>query len=189
MPVQQTLRQKIFETKKRLSKPSISDQNLWCMGVACLLVFLTIGGILLTRTSRWGIVMLDIPVASQPPADEMLNHFREDPETSLNATTSVLALTPKELIIGDIASFTSQKSDPRNKFVINHLDGSPQVSVALDQMEKWRDDRKRRLGIRHDNILILLPDAAVPIAIVSAVADKVRKTKDFSHIIMGGGLM
>jgi hypothetical protein len=56
-------------------------------------------------------------------------------------------------------------------------------------MEKWRDDRKRRLGIRPDNILILLPDAAVPIAIVSEVVDKVRKTKDFSHVVMGGGLM
>lgn len=189
MPVQQTLRRKIFETKKRLSKPPISDQNLWLMGVACLLVFFTISGILLSRSNRWGIITLDIPVASQPFADEMLNHFREDPSTSIGANTSVLALTPKELIFGDVSSFTSQKTDPRNKFVISHADGSPQVTDALDQMQKWRDDRKRRLGIRPDNILILLPDANVPVAIVSVVADKIRKSQAFSHIVMGGGLL
>ena len=189
MPVQQPLRQKIFETKKRLSKPAITDQNLWCMGVACLLAFLTISGILMTKSGQWGIVLLDIPVASQPLADQMLSGFREEPASSINPNTIVLALTPKELIFGDITSFTSEKSDPRNRFVINHVNGSPQIATAMEQMENWREDRRRRLGIRPDNILLLLPDGSVPVAIVSVVADKIRTSQTFAHIIMGGGLM
>lgn len=189
MPMQQTLRQKIFETKKRLSRPAINDQNLWYMGAASLLAFLTFTGILLTRSGDWGVVLFDIPVASQPFADEMLHNFREAPDPSIGSNTTVLALTSKELMFGDVAAFTAPKGDRRNKFTVPHLEGSPQVASALDQLTRWNDDRRRRLGIRSDNLLILLPETDVPVAIVTVVADRIRKSGSYEHIVIGGGFL
>ena len=189
MPVQQILQQKLYATKKRLSEPLISEQTLWCMGFAAILSVIIISGQLITYGGNWGLVSFDIPVASQPPADVMLNNFKESPTTAINKHTTVLAVTPTRLIFGDVYAFSSPGDDVRNKFAINHETGSPQVTKALSQMSSWSDDRKRRLGIRPDGILIILPDPIVPIAIVSVIADTIRRTGTFSHIVVGGGLL
>jgi len=189
MPTPVIIQQKVFATKKRLSEPVITEQSLWCLGICCLLVVLLVGGQLIARGSKLGFIAIDIPVASQPLSDETLNGFKEQPTQSLSSHSIVLALTPSELIFGDVSSFTSHKSDVRNKFSIRHANGSPQVAEAISQIETWIEDRKRRLGIRPEGILILMPDPAVPVAIVSVVADKIRQSKTFAHIVLGGGML
>jgi hypothetical protein len=189
MPVPLILRQKLFETKKRLSDPFLSVQNIWCLAMACLFSCVIFSARLITHTGEWGIILMDIPVVSEPLADHRLNHFRETTSTSITSHTSVLALTPTELIFGDVSSFTSLKNDKRNKYAVSHINGSPQINSAMEQLGKWREDRRRKLGIRSDDIIILLPDASVPVAIVSVVADKIRRTNAFSRIVMGGGLL
>jgi hypothetical protein len=183
------IQQKIFATKKRLSEPTFSDQMLWCLGLCCLLAVITFSGRLLTRSGEWGIITLDLPVASEPFADEMLNGFKESPATSINPHTVVLAVTPSELIFGDVLSFTSQKNDVRNKYVLAHSDGSPQVNDAIKQITSWQEDRRRRQSIRPDGILVVLPDPGVPIAVVAVVVDKIKKTGSFSHVVLGGGIL
>lgn len=183
------IQQKIYATKKRLSEPTFSDQMLWCLGLCCLLAVITFSGQLLTRTGEWGLITLDLPVASEPFADEMLSRFKESPATSINPHTIVLAVTPSELIFGDVLSFTSQQNDVRNKFVLAHSDGSPQVNDAMRQISSWQDDRRRRQSIRSDGVLIVLPDPAVPIAVVAIVVDKIKKVGTFSHVILGGEIL
>ena len=189
MPTSPVLQQKIFATKKRLSEPLFSEHMIWCLGLCCLLAVLLCAGRLVTLGSQWGLITFDIPVASEPFNDQNLNRFKEQPSSTMNQHSVVLALTPSELIFGDVASFTSQKNDVRNKFSVRHADGSPQVSEALKQIETWTEDRKRRQAIRSDGILLLLPDPAVPIAIVSVVAQQVRSSKKFDHVILGGGVL
>lgn len=189
MPVQQVLQQKLFATKKRLSEPLISEQTLWCLGFVAILSVMLIASHLITHGGNWGLISFDIPVASQPPADAMLNNFKESPTSTINKHTTVLAITSTRLVFGDVFAFSSPGHDVRNKFSVDHELGSPQVTKALEQMSTWRDDRKRRLGIRPDGILIIMPDPIVPIALVSVVADSIRKTGTFSHIVVGGGLL
>jgi hypothetical protein len=72
---------------------------------------------------------------------------------------------------------------------VAHKEGSPQVTDLLKQSDEWENDRKRRLGIRSDGLLIILPDPVVPVAIVSIVAEALRKSGKFTHVILGGGLL
>lgn len=183
------IQQKIYATKKRLSEPKFSDQMLWYLGLCCLLAIITFSGQLLTRSGEWGLITLDLPVASEPFDDEMLNGFKESPATAISPHTIVLAVTPSELIFGDVLSFTSQKNDVRNKYALAHSDGSPQVNDAIKQIALWQDDRRRRQSIRPDGILVVLPDPGVPIAVVAVVVDKIKKTGSFNHVVLGGGIL
>jgi hypothetical protein len=101
----------------------------------------------------------------------------------------VIALTPSELIYGDVAAFTSQRNTVRNKFIVPHADGSPQVSRMLDESQLWSKDRKSRLGIRSDGIAIVVPDPRVPIAIVAGTIEKIRASGQFSFVTLSGGLL
>lgn len=189
MPTSPILQLKISETKKRLSKPIFNEQILWCLGLSIIICTLTHAGRVVTMGSSWGMITLDIPVAVQPFVDTTLHNYEETAQASIGSNTMVVALTPSELIFGDLAAFTTRRDDVRNKFLVSHKEGSPQVTDLLKQSDEWENDRKKRLGIRSDGLLIILPDPAVPIAIVSIVAETLRKSGKFTHVILGGGLL
>ena len=189
MPTSPILQLKISETKKRLSKPIFNEQTLWCLGLSIIVCILTYAGRVVTMGSSWGMITLDIPVAAQPFVDTTLHSYEESAQASIGSTTMVVALTPSELIFGDLAAFTTHRDDVRNKFLVPHKEGSPQVTDLLKQSDEWENDRKRRLGIRPDGLLIILPDPVVPVAIVSIVAEALRKSGKFTHVILGGGLL
>jgi hypothetical protein len=151
---------------------------------------------ILTYTSRavtlgatWGLIELDIPVVSVPYEDPARHNFRERPDSTIGPHTMVIALTPTELIFGDVSAFSAQKTDVRNKFIVSHQDGSPQVAALMEQVTAWEADRKNRLGIRRDEIAILLPDATIPIPVVAATADRIKATGKFKHVTIAGGLL
>jgi hypothetical protein len=185
----QTLQWKISGTKKRLSESPIHESILWSLAFSGLLAVLTYSSRSVTLGGSWGLVELDIPVVSLPFNDVSKHNFREQPNTSIGVSTVVIAVTPRELIFGDVAAFTSQRMDVRNKFIVPHLDGSPQVAALFQQAAQWENDRKNRLGIRTDGIAILLPDPQVPVAVVAAVAERIKSSGRFSHVAIGGGLL
>jgi hypothetical protein len=143
----------------------------------------------MTIGANWGLIEVDIPVVSVPFDDPTQHNFRERPSASVGSQTLIIALTPTELIFGDLAAFSAQRSDVRNKFLVPHRDGSPQIATLLTQYQSWEADRKNRLGIRSDGIAILLPDPAIPMPIIAATVDMIKSSGKFEHVAIGGGLL
>lgn len=180
---------KISATKKRLSNSILNDFSLFSLAICGLLLVLMYASRTITMGGEWGIVPLDLPVASLPIRDKGLHSFTDHTKSVIGHETLVVALTTKELIFGDLGAFTVQKDDVRNKFIVPHADGSPQVSLLLTQFEVWSNDRARRKGIRSDGLVIVVPDAQVPIAVIAGVAERLRRSQKFSHVILGGGVI
>jgi hypothetical protein len=63
------------------------------------------------------------------------------------------------------------------------------VESLLKQVFEWSEDRFRKKTLREDGLVIIVPDAAVPIAVVAGVAESLRASKKFSHVVVGGGLL
>jgi hypothetical protein len=144
---------------------------------------------MMTAGGRWGFIPVDVPVVSVPFDDLGKHNFREVPETVIGPSTMVIALTPGELIYGDIAAFTSQRQDVRNKFIVPHVDGSPQVKKMLDESALWSKDRKSRLGLRNDGVAVLIPDPKVPVAVVAGTVERLRASGQFAFVTLAGGLL
>lgn len=133
-------------------------------------------------------VPFDIPVLSAPVNDTGYAGFRESPTAAVDNATLTLALTPTEFIFGELAAFTTSVPDIRNKFIVPHKDGSPQVDSFMSQYQAWQEDRVRRLGLRSNGLLILVPDSRVPINIIIQVTQLLKATKIFDQVILAGGL-
>ena len=189
MPISQTLQLKISGTKKRLSDSPLNDPILWSLAFCGLLAILTYATRAVTLGANWGLIELDIPVVSLPFDDPSQHNFQERPDASVGSQTLVIAMTPTELIFGDIAAFSAQRSDVRNKFIVPHRDGSPQIGAVMDQVTSWDNDRKNRLGIRSDGIVILLPDPGVPVPVIAATVGRLKSSGRFKHIAIGGELL
>lgn len=182
------LQWKISGTKKRLfdgfipvwSLPMIALTGLICT-VAALVRIISVGG-------SYTVVPMQIPVVSAPMIDRSAAGFREVPAKALDKTSLAVALTPSEFIFGDLSAFTSAKDDIRGKFVIPHVEGSPRVDVLLEQVKAWQEDRVRRLSVRPDQLVVLIPDGRVPMNIVIQVSNLIRASRQFENVILAGGL-
>lgn len=189
MQVSPMLQSKILKTKKRLSESVLNESVLMALGVCGLLLMLTYASRVVTLGGSWGYIPVDIPVVSKPFADKGTHGFREEPKSTVSPTTLVIALTSAEMIFGELNAFTSQKDDIRNKFLVPHIDGSPQVRTLLNQVEEWSQDRLRRKAIRTDGLVVLVPDTTVPVAVIAGVTESLRASNKFTHVILGGGVL
>lgn len=188
MATSTTLQLKISGTKKRLSEGFFPVQTLTILGLLaalCPIIFLTR---IFSMSSTYTAIPFDIPVLSAPINDSNYAGFRETPKSALDNNTLTLALTPTEFIFGDLAAFTSNVADIRNKFIVPHKDGSPQVEEFMKQYEAWQDDRARRLGLRSNGLLVLVPDSRVPMNIIIQITQLLKATKKFEQVILAGGL-
>ncbi len=189
MQATQTLPSKILRTKKRLSESVLNESALLILAVCGLLLFLTYATRVISIGASYGIIPLDIPLAEAPIEDRGLHSYRERAGSTLSPNTLVIGVTTNELIFGDFAAFTSQREDIRNKFLVPHIAGSPQVEALLRQVSEWSDDRMRKKAIRNDSLVIIVPDPAVPVAVLAGVAESLRASKKFSHVVVGGGIL
>jgi hypothetical protein len=183
------LQSKISGMKKRLSESVISESVLSSLALCALLTIVAYASRAVTIGGSWGFVDVDLPIASQPFVDPSIHKFKEAPSVSLGNSTMVIALTPTEMIFGDLPAFTRHRDDVRNKFIVPHADGSPQVATLLAQVAEWSLDRKNRLGLRGDGLVIVLPDPRVPIAVISGVIASLRASKTYSHVVLAGGVL
>lgn len=183
------IQSKISGMKKRLSESVISESVLSSLALCALLAIAAYASRAVTIGGMWGFVDVDLPIASQPFDDPSIHKFKEQPSVSIGNSTMVIALTPTEMIFGDLPAFTRHRDDVRNKFIVPHADGSPQVATLLAQAAEWSLDRKNRLGLRSDGLVIVLPDPRVPIAVISGVIASLRASKTYSHVVLAGGVL
>ena len=183
------LQLKISETKKRLSESVIPDSSLSWLALCALLLIMTYASRAISLGGNFSLIPLDIPVVSEPFADKGAHQFTEKTSKTIGAATLIVAVTPGELLFGDLAAFTTHKNDVRNKFIVPHKEGSPQVAHLLGLTDEWMLDRKRRLSIRDDGLVLVLPDPAVPVAVISGIVERLNDSRKFSHVILAGGLL
>jgi hypothetical protein len=189
MPTSTTLQLKISATKKRLSEDFLASSAMSSIALFGLLASVAIVIRVVTTGSNYGVVPLQIPIISVPINDASTAGFREQPLKSIEKTTLTVALTPSEFIFGDLSAFTMTHTNIRAKFAVPHQEGSPQVLQLVEQISAWQDERTRRLSIRPDRSLLLLPDSRVPMNIVIQVVKLLRNTKQFDDVILAGGLI
>ncbi|MCX6119377.1 MAG: hypothetical protein NT027_17700 [Proteobacteria bacterium] len=189
MPTSTMLQLKISATKKRLFEGFLPPQVLSVValsGLACVVASMIR---VISAGGSFTVVPLDIPIVSAPVSDRSVHGFREKVDKTLMKSTLAVTLTPREFIYGDISAFTSNVADMQNKFVVLHEEGSPQVTKLLEQVNLWQDDRARRLSIRPDGVLVLIPDSRVPLNIIIRVSKLLRESKKFDSVILAGGMI
>jgi len=182
-----TLPLKILRTKKRLSNVIwyLPIMVLACMGLMVQLSFMLRA---ISAAGIYGIVPVEMPVLSLPIDDPTYATFREQPNGSINATTPMVVLTPEGFFFGEVAAFTQNFADVRNKFLVRHNDGAPDISKLLHDMEKWLFMRENNQKTSPSGILILLPLSEIPSPIVIQTLAGIRRSPLFPRIILAGGL-
>lgn len=189
MRTPQTLSSRMLRTKKRLSESALNESALLTLAICGLLLFLTYATRVISLGGSYGLIPLDIPVALAPIEDKGLHNYRESTGNTLGSSTLIVGVTANELIFGDLSAFSTSRDDLRNKFIVPHVAGSPQTEQVLQQAAQWLEDRLRKKSIRDDGLVIIVPDPEVPVAVIAGVAESLKSSKKFSHVIVGGGLM
>lgn len=184
MKVSTTLQSKISKTKKRLSDET-SLPTILALGTVALMGVLTFGMRSVIAPRPHGIVEAEIPVVSEAVKDPNFHGFRERPNTTIGAATPIVILTPTAFLFGDMAAFSTQLSDIRNKFSVMHRDGAPDLPRLLKTMEMWRSTRKTG----EKDVLVFLPTGDIPAPIMIQVLAGLRKSPMFERVVLASGVL
>ncbi|WP_132314500.1 hypothetical protein [Pseudobacteriovorax antillogorgiicola] len=181
------LQLKILRTKKRLSNiiwylPIIV---LSTMGLFLLLSFALRS---ISMAGKYGLIPVEIPVLSVPIVDPTLSNFQAATSGEIASTTPMVVLTKEEFIFGDVNAFSEEISSVRNKFIVKHVEGSPDINTLVKDIEKWVYARSSKKKITNQGIVILLPTDSIPSPLVVQTIDGLRKTGTFTRVVLAGGL-
>lgn len=182
------LRSTISKTKKRLSddfwlRPIIL---IGVMALGCVLVF---GLRAVSLGWDYGVVAVEMPVLSESLHDPSEFTYHEKPSAYLEPTTPLVAITADGLYFGDLKSFSSEFHNVRNKFVIRHLDGAPQLDRLLDRFEQWAATRFEDRNIPSSQLVVLAASGEIPAPIVIQVIAGLRRSSFVDRVVLAGGLL
>lgn len=179
---------KILKTKKRLSDdrwPMVAI-GLAVMGLFGVMTFclraVTISGV-------YGAVPAEMPVMSASIADPAFHTYKEQPQQQLRRSTPAVLLTTEAFYFGDLGAFTVNFSDVRDKFIIRHIDGEPQLLTLIDTLDKWAAQAEVNTKQPLEDILVFVPSGDIPMPIVIQVLAGLRQSPRFKRVVLGGGLM
>lgn len=139
--------------------------------------------------AQYGVVAAEMPVVSAAVDDPGYHRFSETARKSLTKNTPAVVLTTEAFYFGDLAAFTSNFEDVRDKFIIRHVDGEPQLTTLIETMNTWLNDRSARTQVPLDHLLVLVPTGDIPMPIVIQVLAGLKRSPQFERVILGGGLM
>jgi len=154
-----------------------------------LLAVLTSGLRAVTLSGAYGVVPAEMPVVPAAIDDPGFYTYKEEPQNSLGPTTPAVVLTTDAFYFGDLQAFTSDFAKVRDKYVIRHIDGTPQLTTLVQTMDLWVTDRARHENIPINKALVFIPAGDIPMPIVVEVIAGLRKSPHFQRIIVGSGLL
>lgn len=183
-----TFQSKILRTKKRLSDDTWAPIAVVVsfLGLFAILTFALRATLL---SGAYGVVGVEMPVVSTPVEDPAFHRFKEEPRDSLQRTTPTVVLTTEAFYFGDLAGFSTNFDDPRNKYMIRHVDGEPQLAGLVETMNKWVTERASGANVPIDKILVFVPAGDIPMPIVIQVIAGLKKSPYFERVIIGSSLM
>ena len=188
MTASTTLQSKILRTKKRLSNGlwNLPQIILASMGLMVILSFLLRS---ISVAGTYGLVPAQIPVLSEPIEDTTYYNFIETTQRSLALDTPVIFLTEDSFLFGELAAFTTNLSSVRNKFIVRHVEGAPNLRQLLTDLERWMYTRLSERKIRNSGVVIFAPTEEIPSPIVIQVVAALRNSTLFEDVILAGGMM
>lgn len=183
-----TFRSKISKTKKRLS------DDRWplaatLVAVLGLFAFVTFGLRAVTLAASYGVVPLEIPVVPAVIKDPGTYSFKEEPRESLTPRTPAVVLTADAFYFGDLSAFTTNFADVRNKYMVRHISGVPQLQTLVGTLTKWVFERAQSENVPLGKVLVLVPAGDIPLPIVIQVVAGLRKSPLFERVILSTGLL
>ena len=180
-----------LKMKKRLSDDTWS-LSIWLIAIMGLLAITSFALRATSISWNFGIVDGSIPVAIssiKPPGKGLSLEYNLDrkflKEQTINDQTIAIVLTRKAFYFGPVTSFTKDYPDVRNKFLVDHLDGAPQIDILKKTIELWSKAKHRALSKQ----VILIPTAEIPMPIVIQTMAKLKQDKQFDTVVLGSGLI
>lgn len=183
-----TFQSKISRTKKRLS------DDRWAV-IAVVVSFLGLFAILtfaLRATLMpgvYGVIPVEMPVVSTVVDDPAFHRYKETPRDEVRRTTPAVVLTTDAFYFGDLQAFTTNFTDARDKYIIRHVDGEPQLQGLIETMNGWVTDRAKGENVPIDKVLVFIPAGDIPMPIVIQVIAGLKKSPNFERVVIGSGLM
>lgn len=178
---------KILKTKKRLSNTSWYLPAI-VLAAMSLLVILSFTLRAISVAGIYGLIPVEIPVLSQPIKDPRFATFTETPVETLSESTPVVLLTQEAFIFGDLAAFSQGLAGVRNKFLVPHRDGAPDLHKLLEDMAAWMAKRTTEGADEPTGLLIFMPLAEIPAPIVIQSLSGFHGSSLFQRIILAGGI-
>lgn len=154
-----------------------------------LFIILAFGFRVVTVEATYGVIPAEIPVVSAGVEDPAYHTFEEAPLAMLSRHTPAVVLTPEAFYFGDLESFTANFADTRDKYIVSHVDGEPQLYSLLETMQKWIEHRAKNDNVPKQRAMVLVPSGDIPVPIVVQVIAGLRKSPYFERVVLGTGLM
>lgn len=183
-----TFLSKTLKTKKR------SSDEHWTLA-SVIVAFSGLFAILgfsfraVTIPSSYGSIPLEIPVVPLAASDPTYHRFEERVSSTINNKTPMVVMTTEAFFFGDLEAFSRNYSDVRDKFILRHVDGEPQLGTLIKTMLHWTDDRKKHENIPSDDVLVLAPTGDIPLPIVMQVVSGLRSQRTFSRVVLASGML
>ena len=139
-------------------------------------------------SGSYGVVDSEIPLVKVEVKDPQANAQKERARSYIKKITPVVVMTEEEFIFTDLNGITKELDDPRLRFSIPHLDGSPNIPGLLKTMAKWNHRRVSTNKFSADGTLILLPSSQIPMPIVIQTIHYLKKAEFISQVVLASGL-
>jgi hypothetical protein len=159
------------------------------LGFFALATVLTFAVRSVSMPAQYGVVAAEMPVVAATVADPGFHRFRETAHQSLTKHTPAVVLTTEAFYFGDLAAFTTNFEDVRDKFIIRHVEGEPQLTTLVETMDRWLTNRAQRQQVPLDKLLVFVPTGDIPMPIVMQVLAGLKQSAHFERVVLGGGLM
>lgn len=177
MTVSTMLQLKILKTKKRLFKDnSLSQITIIVAGLLLILSFMLRA---VSLSNKFGSIELVIPqvAASSEPVKET--------DKVLTKDSIVVFLSQENLYFGSVEAFGSKFNSVRNKFLVPHVNGKPNINRLIADIDKWRETNKKFSR----DVLVFSSANDIPARIAIMTIAELKKSDAFDQIIIGGGLL
>ena len=175
------LQSKILKTKKRLFD---NPWNTPCLIISCMGLFTILSFAMRATSVTWnfGLVKSYLPIIEQPFNDLSAQVYKYPQQESLTAQTLAILINDNASYFGELTAFTTEYHDVRNKFIIPHYQGAPQIHNLIDNIEKWQKD-----SAKFDQTVLLFVAPDWPMAIVIQIIHYLNESNLFDQVILGGG--
>lgn len=179
---------KILRTKKKSSDERMAWSAVY-LGFFSLFVVLTYGLRLVLVPGVFGAIPVEIPVVINTIKDIGRFGYKEESRHEISRTTPTVVVTTESFYFGELASFTENYADFKDKFVVRHLDGEPQLGQLKLCLEHWIKDRSKKNNLPIDKILVVIPASDIPMPILIQIIAELRKLSVVGRVVLGGGLI
>jgi len=184
MPTSKTLQSTILKTKKRLSKDDWSQTTL-LMLILVGMAYYSFAIFQMTIDGEYGLVHGRLPVVAAEVVDPSMPWSPDIQEQKINEKSVMIVLTSEALYFGHIEAFSRDFSGVRNKFLLPHEEGSPQLGKLLATIDQWQPAKAEAEAAP----VIFMPTAEVPMPIVIQVMDGLQASERFNHVVLSSGIL